>query len=86
MEKGGSAVKMGEFTMNIFITFALIISLILNIYLYFQLKRYQVNDNSYKAKWQEVMGLRNPLNIILWIMLISSILIGVPVILSLLFN
>ncbi|WP_217269616.1 hypothetical protein [Neobacillus endophyticus] len=64
----------------------LIISLMLNIYLYFQLKRYQVNDHAYKAKWQEVMGLNNPLNIILWIILISSILIGVPVTLSLLFN
>ncbi|WP_045521044.1 hypothetical protein [Neobacillus niacini] len=72
--------------MNIFIITALIISLMLNIYLYFQLKRYQVNDNAYKEKWQEVMGLRNPLNIILWIILISSILIGVPVTLSLFFN
>ncbi|KKI91932.1 hypothetical protein WQ54_12460 [Bacillus sp. SA1-12] len=72
--------------MNLIIIIGLIISLMLNIYLYFQLKRYQVNDNAYKAKWQEVMGLRNPLNIILWIILISSILIGVPVTLSLYFN
>lgn len=72
--------------MNIFLIIGLIISLILNMYLYFQLKRYQVNDNTYKAKWQEVMGLSNPLNIILWIILISSILIGVTVTLSIFFN
>jgi heme/copper-type cytochrome/quinol oxidase subunit 2 len=72
--------------MNIFLIIGLIISVILNMYLYFQLKRYQVNDNTYKAKWQEVMGLNNPLNIILWIILILSILIGVPVTLSIFFN
>ncbi|USK35823.1 hypothetical protein LIT25_11260 [Bacillus sp. F19] len=61
---------------------SLIISIMLNMYLYFQLKRYHVNDNTYKAKWQEVMGLNNPLNIILWTILISGILIGLIAALS----
>jgi len=54
--------------------------------LYFLRKANQVNDNTNKSKWQEEMGLNNPLNIILWIILLSSILIGVPVTLSLFFN
>jgi hypothetical protein len=66
----------GVNAMTIFLIIGLVISLILNMYLYFQLKRYQVNDNAYKAKWQEVIGLSNPLNITFWTILISSILIG----------
>jgi subtilase family serine protease len=60
----------------------LVISIIINMYQFFRLKRYQVNNNAYKAKWQEVMGLSNPINIILWIILLSIILISVPVALS----
>ncbi|EDL65310.1 hypothetical protein [Bacillus sp. SG-1] len=64
----------------------LIISVLVNMYQYFQLKRYQMNDSSYKAKWQEVMGLDKPLNVLLWLVLTLWIVIGVPMALYNLFN
>lgn len=64
----------------------LIISVLVNMYQYFQLRRYQMNDSSYKAKWQEVMGLDKPLNVLLWLVLTLWIVIGVPMALYNLFN
>ncbi|MGG0719695.1 hypothetical protein ABE096_19215 [Robertmurraya massiliosenegalensis] len=55
----------------------LVVSIIINMFQFFQLKRYQLNKNAYKAKWQEVMGISNPINIILWIFLIFFILFGI---------
>lgn len=66
-------------TMDIVLIIGLIISLLFNMYQYIQLKRYQMNDNSYKAKWQEVMGLHKPLNLVLWLLLAIWIVIGVPI-------
>lgn len=64
----------------------LFISVLVNMYQYFQLKRYQMNDSSYKAKWQAVMGLDKPLNVVLWLVLALWIVIGVPMALHNLFN
>lgn len=61
--------------MNFVLLVALIGSLGLNIYYYIELKRYQMNDSTYKAKWQELMGIHNPINIILWTIAIFSLLV-----------
>lgn len=73
-------------TMDVMLIIGLIISVLLNMYQYFQLKRYQMNDSSYKAKWQEVMGLNKPLNVVLWLVLALWIVIGVPIALYNLLN
>lgn len=72
--------------MEIALIIGFIISIFLNMYFYSLLKRYQVKNNRYNGKWREVMGLNHPLSVFLWIILLSSILIGVPVILSVFFN
>ena len=59
-----------------FLIILVILSVILNIYQYFQIKRYQLNERSFKASWQEVMNLKNPISLILWWMLASSLIIG----------
>jgi len=68
----------GEGSVRLLVLFPLIPFVLAN----YVNKRYKVNNHTFKEKWQEAMGLNNPLNIILWIILISSILIGIPVILS----
>lgn len=64
----------------------LVVSIIINMFQFFQLKRYRLNNNAYKAKWQEVMGINNPINIILWIILISVILFSIVAGLSIFFG
>lgn len=65
-----------DITSTSFLVIILIISIALNIYLYTQLKRYQVNDRSLKAKWQEVMGLHNPVNLLVWFFLTVALFLG----------
>ncbi|OEH92353.1 hypothetical protein [Bacillus solimangrovi] len=67
-------------SMDIVLATSLIISVIVNAYLYIQVKRYQNDDNTTKANWQDVMGLNDPLRSLLWIILIISFLITVPLV------
>lgn len=61
--------------MDFVLLVALIGSLGLNIYYYIELKRYQMGDSTYKANWQEFMGIHNPINIILWTIVIVFLLV-----------
>jgi ABC-type Fe3+ transport system permease subunit len=69
-----------------FLVIIIIISIVINIYLYTQLQRYQVNDRSHKAKWQEVMGLHNPVNLLVWFFLTVALFLGTIVLIVEVFN
>ena len=75
-----------DLTVTSFLVIILIISIGINIYLYAQLKRYQLNDRSNKAKWQEVMGLHNPVNLIGWFFLTLALILGAIVLIVEAFN
>ncbi len=59
-----------------FVIIILIFSVLLNMYQYIQIKRYKLNERSYKVSWQEAMNLKNPISLILWWMLCSFLAIG----------
>lgn len=69
-----------DITFTLFLVILIIISIVINIYLYIQLKRYQVNDRAHKATWQEVMGLHNPVNLLVWFFLTVALFLGTIVI------
>jgi hypothetical protein len=68
--------------LNLVLIILFIVSLLLNVYLYFQLKRYHLNDSAYKAKWQTLMGLHNPINLLLWFILSITVFLGLIGLLS----
>ncbi|OIJ19162.1 hypothetical protein BKP45_14235 [Anaerobacillus alkalidiazotrophicus] len=60
-----------------FVIILLVFSILLNMYQYIQIKRYEVNERSYKVSWQEVMNLKNPISLLLWWLLCSGLVIGI---------
>ncbi|KML31460.1 hypothetical protein C1N89_28250 (plasmid) [Priestia aryabhattai] len=63
---------------NQVLTFVLILfisSIFLNIFQYVQIKRYKMNERSFKVSWQEAMNLKNPLSLFAWWMMASSLAI-----------
>ncbi|XIH25085.1 hypothetical protein C1N73_27550 (plasmid) [Priestia aryabhattai] len=50
-------------------------SILLNIFQYVQLKRYKLNERSFKVSWQEAMNLKNPISLFAWWILASSLAI-----------
>lgn len=59
-----------------FVIILLVLSALLNMFQYIQIKRYKLNKQSYKVSWQEAMNLKNPISLILWWMFCSSLAIG----------
>ncbi|KML24464.1 hypothetical protein ABV89_18765 [Priestia aryabhattai] len=53
-----------------------IFSIFLNIFQYVQIKRYKLNERSFKVSWQEAMNLKNPISLFAWWMLGSSLAIA----------
>ncbi|XIH16547.1 hypothetical protein C1N83_27540 (plasmid) [Priestia aryabhattai] len=63
---------------NQVLTFVLILfisSIFLNIFQYVQIKRYKMNERSFKVSWQEAMNLKNALSLFAWWMMASSLAI-----------
>jgi len=58
-----------------FVIILLISSVLLNIFQYIQIKRYKLNERSFKVSWQEAMNLKNPVSLFAWWMLASSLAI-----------
>lgn len=61
------------------LTFVLILfvfSISLNIFQYVQIKRYKLNERSFKVSWQEAMNLKNPISLFAWWMLASFLAIS----------
>ncbi|MEN3156490.1 hypothetical protein [Priestia aryabhattai] len=48
-------------------------SIFLNIFQYVQIKRYKLNEQSFKVSWQEAMNLKKPISLFAWWMLASSL-------------
>ncbi|KSU86139.1 hypothetical protein AS180_20330 [Priestia veravalensis] len=64
-----------ENSVNIYATLV-IFSIFLNIFQYVQIKRYKLNERSFKVSWQEAMNLKNPISLFAWWMLASSLAIA----------
>lgn len=66
--------RMNDQILN-FVLILFIFSIFLNIFQYVQIKRYKLNERSFKVSWQEAMDLKNPISLFAWWMLASSLAI-----------
>lgn len=66
--------RMNDQILN-FVLILFIFSIFLNIFQYVQIKRYKLNERSFKVSWQEAMNLKNPISLFTWWMLASSLAI-----------